>query len=157
MVLTRRNVLLFSSNYENKVDIKGRVSLPSQFRSVILNNNSDFQGVAAYQSTKNKPCIEGSRVEKLQQKYDLIENNKDLTDDEKDYYIHVVLGCSVQLPFDTDGRIILPKNLLDFAGIKDKAIFVGLNETFEVWEPSKFVEYTQKAQEQFKNKKISIR
>ncbi|GMO60837.1 MAG: division/cell wall cluster transcriptional repressor MraZ [Rickettsiales bacterium] len=149
-------MVLFLSNFENKVDVKGRVSFPSQFRQEISRNNADFQGVALYQST-NKCCVEGSKIERLKQVSEEIEYNDEMSEEQKDYYIHIILGGSVQLPFDTDGRIILPKHLLDFAGITEKAVFVGKNEIFEVWEPQKYIEYTQKAQEQFKVKPFTIR
>ena len=53
--------------------------------------------------------------------------------------------------FDITGRIIIPADLLEFAGIKDKALFVGRGKTFQIWEASAFYkaqnEIRAKAQE----------
>ena len=61
------------------------------------------------------------------------------------------------MPFDSDGRVILPKNLMEIAGITDKAVFVGKGQTFEVWEPKRFEEYLKKAKEQIKNTPFSYK
>ena len=47
-------------------------------------------------------------------------------------------GEAEKLPFDKEGRIILPKNLIDHSGIKNQALFVGLGPTFQIWEPTIF-------------------
>ena len=61
------------------------------------------------------------------------------------------------MPFDADGRVILPKNLMDFAEIQDKAVFVGKGQTFEVWEPKKFAEHNKIAREKIKNAQFSLK
>lgn len=43
-----------------------------------------------------------------------------------------------QLPFDTEGRIVLPENLIDYAHIGDSAAFVGVGRSFEIWEPAHY-------------------
>ena len=47
---------LFLSTFSNKIDSKGRVSVPSRFRAALSGNN--FAGVVVYESFTNK-CIEG--------------------------------------------------------------------------------------------------
>lgn len=144
---------LFLSTFENKVDIKGRVSVPSQFRSML--HGQDFSGIVLYESSIND-CIEGCSIERIQKLSETIDD-LDPNSREKDAFAAVILGGSAQLPFDSDGRVILPKNLMDFAGIKEKAVFIGKGQTFEVWEPAKFAEYTKKAREQIKNAQFSIK
>ena len=56
-----------------------------------------------------------------------------------------VLGGAIQLSLDGDGRINLPENLIKKAGLNDKAIFIGKGPTFEIWQPSKFAKYAEKA------------
>ena len=70
---------------------------------------------------------------------------------------HVKQQKIIELPFDSDGRVILPKNLMEFAGIKDKATFIGKGQTFEIWEPEMFNEYLKNAKEQIKNNPFSIK
>jgi MraZ protein len=140
---------IFSSTFENKVDTKGRVSVPSQYRSIL--KDEEFAGVVLYKSP-NEGCIEGCGVERLQKMSDMIDNSTDMSQEEIDLYEHTILGGSVQLPFDTDGRIIVPKGLLEYANISEKAIFVGMGQKFRVWEPDSLDEYNKKAQEMVKSK-----
>ncbi len=144
---------LFLSTFENKVDNKGRVSVPSQFRSMMY--GKDFSGIVIYQSSINK-CIEGCSIERIQKLSEMIDD-LDPTSKERDAFAAVILGGAAQLPFDSDGRVILPKNLMEFAGIKDKATFIGKGQTFEIWEPEMFNEYLKNAKEQIKNNPFSIK
>ncbi len=144
---------LFLSTFENKVDSKGRVSVPSQFRSMMY--GKEFSGIVIYQSSINK-CIEGCSIERIQKLSEMIDD-LDPTSKERDAFAAVILGGAAQLPFDSDGRVILPKNLMEFAGIKDKATFIGKGQTFEIWEPEMFNNYLKDAKEQIKNNPFSIK
>lgn len=144
---------LFLSTFENKVDNKGRVSIPSQFRNVVY--NKEFSGVVIYESSINK-CIEGCSIERIQKLSEIIDD-LDPSSKERDAFAAVILGGAAQLPFDSDGRVILPKSLMEFAGIKDKAVFIGKGQTFEVWEPKMFNDYLKNAREQIKSNPFSIK
>ena len=144
---------LFLSTFENKVDIKGRVSVPAQFRNMLY--GKDFSGIVIYQSSINN-CIEGCDIERLKKISEEIDSLDPLSR-EKDYFETVILGGSALLPFDSDGRVILPKNLMDYSEITDKAVFVGKGQIFEIWEPKKFKEYFEKARNEIKNKPFSYK
>ena len=138
---------LFLSTFENKVDIKGRVSLPSQFRSVLQYEGEN--SLVLYESSINN-CIEGcslARIEELSKKID----NLDPFSDEKDAFATIILGGSAQLQFDKDGRILLPKNLMEFADISNGAVFVGKGQIFEIWKPENFEKYKIEARNKIKN------
>lgn len=144
---------LFLSTFENKVDTKGRVSVPSQFRSMLHGN--DFSGIVLYESSINN-CIEGCSIERIQKLSEAIDD-LDPSSRERDAFAATILGGAAQLPFDSDGRVILPKNLMSFAKIKDRAVFIGKGQTFEVWEPKMFEEYMKRSREQIKNTPFSIK
>jgi len=144
---------LFLSTFENKVDPKGRVSVPSQFRSML--HGQDFSGIVLYESSKND-CIEGCSIDRMQKLSEAIDD-LDPGSRERDAFATVILGGAAQLPFDSDGRVILPKNLMEFAGIKDRAVFIGKGPTFEVWEPKKFGEFMKKTREQIRNNPFSLK
>ncbi|MDX1948987.1 MAG: cell division/cell wall cluster transcriptional repressor MraZ [Rickettsiales bacterium] len=134
---------IFISNYENKLDAKGRISVPALFREAL--KNEDFNGIIAYQSFIN-PCIEACGMERIEK----LANSIDSLDpyaDERDAFATSILGGSKQIAIDNDGRIILPEELISFAGLKDKAIFVGKGFTFEIWNPEKFEKYFNNSRE----------
>jgi MraZ protein len=144
---------LFLSTFSNKVDAKGRVSVPAQFRASLVNDN--FASMVVYESFIND-CIEGCDLERIKKLSESIDN-LDPFSEERDAFATAVLGGSVQLSIDGDGRVILPEVLLKKAKIKDVAVFIGKGSTFEIWEPKYFEEYMAQAKAQAKSKRNLLR
>jgi MraZ protein len=132
---------LFLSTFTNKIDKKGRVSVPAQFRLAVA--GQDFAGVIVYESFVNG-CIEGCDMNRIRQLSESIDN-LDPFSETRDAFATAILGGAIQLAFDSDGRVTLPESLTKVAGIGENAIFVGKGSTFEIWPPEKFVEYAKKA------------
>ena len=65
-------------------------------------------------------------------------DNFDLFSAEQDDLATSVFGTAVQISMDGEGRIILPKDLIDFAGFDERAAFVGLGPKFQIWSPENF-------------------
>jgi MraZ protein len=144
--------MLFLSTYTNKIDKKGRVSVPASFRSSLTAQN--FLGIVAYSSFIN-PCIEAcsmSRIEFLNQTIDSL----DPYSEARDAFATTILGGCVQLSFDGEGRIILPESLIEFASLDEQACFVGKGATFEIWQPKLFELYAAQAREIAKKDRQSL-
>lgn len=144
---------LFLSHVEKKVDRKGRVSVPSGFRAVL--ENEKFQGIVAYQSFVN-PCIEVCSMSHLETMMEKIEA-LDPFSEEYDAFATSILGGSVQLSFDGEGRVVLPESLMASANIKEDMVFVGKGRTFEIWEPVAFAEHAAQARKVALEKRLHIR
>ena len=128
---------MFLSSYENKIDKKGRVSVPATFRSYL--NTIGFNGFISYQSF-NHSALEAcsqDRIEKLSNTIDSLNP----FEDKRDYYATSILSESVNLQFDPEGRVALTEKLLDHAKIKNNILFVGLGKTFQIWEPKIFEKF----------------
>ncbi len=52
-----------------------------------------------------------------------------------DGLVETINAISSELPFDGEGRIILPAKLAEHAGITDRATFVGRGTRFQIWAP----------------------
>lgn len=144
---------LFLSTFTNKIDSKGRVSVPAQFRASLV--NKDFSGIVIYESFVNE-CLEGCDLERIKKISDSIDN-LDPFSEERDAFATTVLGGSVQLSMDGEGRVVLPESLIKKAKIKDSVVFVGKGSTFEIWQPAKFEEYAEKAKKEAKSKRNLLR
>lgn len=145
--------MLFLSTYINKIDSKGRVSVPSSFRALLTQR--DFAGVIAYQSISNQ-CIEACSFERMLHLSNSIDE-LDPYSDERDAFATIILGGSVKLPFDGEGRIIVPENLIEFAKLGEKACFVGKGQTFEIWHPDQFQEHYEKSKTMAQQKRQLLR
>jgi len=135
--------MLFLSTYINKIDKKGRISVPASFRSSL--SQQSFPGIIAYSSFIN-PCIEAcgiNRIEMLNQTIDSL----DPYSEARDAFATTILGGCVQLGFDSEGRIILPEDLIASANLSEQACFVGKGATFEIWQPEAFEIYATRARE----------
>jgi MraZ protein len=60
----------------------------------------------------------------------------------------VYFGECEKLKIDPDGRTVLPKRLRDHAGITETAVFVGLGNKFQIWEPEAYNKFRDRAREQ---------
>lgn len=140
---------LFLSTFTNKIDAKGRVSVPSQFRSSLINES--FSGMVIYESFVNE-CIEGCDIERIKKLSESIDN-LDPFSEERDAFATAVLGGSTQISIDGDGRALLPAELLKKVNIKNELVFIGKGSTFEIWEPKKFAQYMAEAKKSAKEKR----
>ena len=128
---------MFLSTYENKLDKKGRVSVPASFRSYL--SNLGYNGVVCYPSFNNQ-CIEAwpqDRIEKISNAIDSLNP----FEEKKDYFATSILSESVNLQFDSEGRILLTTKLLRHAKIKNSMLFVGQGKTFQIWDPTLFEKF----------------
>ena len=128
---------MFLSIYENKLDKKGRVSVPASFRSYL--SNLGYNGVICYPSFNNQ-CIESwpqDRIEKISNAIDSLNP----FEEKKDYFATSILSESINLQFDGEGRILLTEKLLKHAKIKHSVLFVGQGKTFQIWEPTTFEKF----------------
>ena len=148
-----KEVVLFLSTFVNKIDKKGRVSVPATFRTAL--SQESFQGFVLYRSYKY-PCLECSgisRMERLSQSVDEL----DLFSQEQDNLTAAIFADAQQIPFDGDGRIIMPQSLLSFANIDDKVAFVGRGGTFQIWEPGAFEAAQEEARNLVRTGQISLK
>ena len=128
---------MFLSTYENKLDKKGRVSVPASFRSHL--SNLGYNGVICYPSFNNtsiEACSQ-DRIEKISNTIDSLNP----FDEKKDYFATSILSESTNLQFDGEGRILITQKLLKHAKIKNSMLFVGQGKTFQIWEPTAFEKF----------------
>tara|TARA_B100000242_G_C43038012_1_gene484054 strand:+ start:170 stop:610 length:441 start_codon:yes stop_codon:yes gene_type:complete len=128
---------MFLSTYENKLDKKGRVSVPASFRSYL--SNLGYNGIICYPSF-NHSCLEAwsqDRIEKITNAIDSLNP----FDEKKDYFSTSILAESINLQFDSEGRISITPKLLRHAKIKNNVLFVGQGKTFQIWDPTIFEKF----------------
>ena len=62
-------------------------------------------------------------------------------EEKRDIFATSVLAESVNLQFDTEGRISIPHKLLKYTKIKSSILFVGQGKTFQIWEPNAYEKF----------------
>jgi transcriptional regulator MraZ len=134
----------FVSTFTNKIDAKGRVSVPAPFRAV-LERDGYAGGVYCYPSL-DAPALDAGG-QSLAQKIDgLLDGLPDYSD-ERDELSVALYGDVHILGLDQEGRIVLPEALRTHAGLTTHVTFVGLGQKFQMWEPGRFEQRRARARE----------
>ena len=144
---------MFLSSYENKMDKKGRVSVPATFRSHL--NSMGYNGFISYPSfnhTALEACSQ-DRIEKLSNTIDSLNP----FEEKRDFFATSILSESINLQFDSEGRISLTSKLLKHAKIKNSMLFVGQGKTFQIWEPTAFEKFKVNAKKKANLNRASLK
>jgi len=132
----------FLGNSEHKVDAKGRVSVPADFRRVLEAGDPEWKSgeqpkfVLNYGNQKGA-CIEGHTLTSMNA---VMQETLSLARDSEDRKrrARAMAAQSEPMKIDPNGRIVLSEDTRKAFGIKDKALFVGMFDTFEIWDPAAF-------------------
>ena len=127
--------------------------MPASFRSYL--SSMGYNGVICYPSFNN-PSIEGcaqNRIEKLSNSIDSLNP----FEEKRDIFATSVLAESVNLQFDSEGRISIPDKLLKHAKIKQSMVFVGQGKIFQIWEPTIFEKFKINARKKANINRASLK
>ena len=129
--------IMFLSTFENKLDKKGRVSVPASYRAYL--SSLGYNGITCFPSFNNQSIEAWSqdRIEKISNTIDSLNP----FDEKKDYFATSILSESTNLQFDGEGRVSISLKLLKHAKIKNSMLFVGQGKTFQIWEPTAFEKF----------------
>lgn len=121
----------FVGRYENRVDSKGRVSVPAPFRAICQAQGGE--SVYLYDSLTNAPCVEGCG-QTFMDDWNRALAGRPVSDPVYKLITKRLFRGQPCLPDDT-GRIVLPARFMDRAGVADRAVFVGVGRYFQIWSP----------------------
>jgi MraZ protein len=122
----------FLSQVTKKVDAKGRVSVPSGFRTVLT--RLDIQDLYVFQDFVF-PAISIAGPEVLERFERHIDQGDPFSQDANKMSL-LIHGGGVFMKLDGEGRLAVSDFIRDFAGITDQVTFVGRGDYFQLWEPS---------------------
>lgn len=119
----------FTGTTKAKLDAKGRVFLPASFRRLLRDDEVDF----VLKRDAFQPCLTvyprnawDAEVADLRQRLDLWRA------DHRMLFRRYVADVEV-FSLDASGRFLIPKRYLRMAGIGQEVMFVGMDETIELW------------------------
>ena len=125
----------FVSTVINKLDAKGRVSIPAPFRQILAQQN--LHGIYCIPSFVS-PALEAFGETLLAQFQERLRKLDPLFSEDYDAQANAVLGQTQFLNLDDEGRVRIPEDLLAHAGISERVLFVGLDVKFQIWDPTRF-------------------
>ena len=143
---------LFVSQFVNKIDKKGRVSLPSLFRNALSKNNKNE--IILFKSLKFK-SIEGcssDRINKIANKIDEL----DIFSDDQDDFTTSIFSEILPTNLDKEGRFLIPENLKSYSNISSEVTFIGQGHYFQMWEPRAAIKRQKNSRERLVRKKRTL-
>ena len=131
----------FVSNFTNRLDAKGRVSIPAPFRAVLARDG--YEGLYIHPSLDLPALDAGGHA--LRETIDAILGRFSPFSEEWETLSMALNGTSEVLKVDPEGRIQLGEALRQHAGIIDAVTFVGHGHKFQLWEPRAFSSHLEQA------------
>jgi len=119
---------MFRGRYEHTMTDKGRISVPSKFRDLIRSKYSEeiliitnFNKCLAAYPLKEWNAIENKVAELPQFKQEVIS------------FLRYLMGGAVECSIDSQGRILVPQSLRNYAQLDKEVVLIGMLNRFEVW------------------------
>jgi MraZ protein len=131
----------FVSTFTNRIDAKGRVSIPAGFRSVLAVDG--FDGLYCC-PTLDRNAIDAGGNRFRQMIRSLLSGFEPFSEDH-DLLSTTFIGESEILKIDQDGRVILTETIKGHTGIEDQVTFVGHSFKFQMWEPQRFAVHREES------------
>ena len=123
---------LFLSTFENRIDKKGRLSVPAPFRAVLERRRDPLY---LFKSL-TEPCLEGCGPERIGQIVDAIDSMDSLSDEVA--LLQTMLSSAQEMKLDAEGRIMLSADFIGFAALEDVALYAGIGRSFQIWLPDRY-------------------
>ncbi len=144
---------LLVGRHVNKIDKKGRVSVPKPFRDSFAREG--FSGVYIY------PSIRFSAIEACGETYfrkltQRLDDSLEMFSPEQDDLLIAILDNAHAAAFDPEGRIVIPAELLEMAAITSEARFVGRVNFFQIWQPQAHEEHRHRGLEQARARGVTL-
>ncbi len=131
----------FVSHHTNRLDAKGRVSIPAAFRGV--RTRAGFEGLYVSPALESEALDCGGNA--LLREIDALLEPLSPYSEEWDAFSSTLQGESVLLKLDGEGRVILTEAMKGHTGIADEVTLVGQGHKFQIWEPGRFRAHLEEA------------
>jgi MraZ protein len=145
----------FLGTHKAKLDAKGRTSVPAPFRAALRKDRDSTTAALVLRPSHKHTCVEGWPADtfdsfaKSLEKLDFFSNDgDDLTT--------ALYADAWPVEADKEGRIILPDSLVQYAGLSDSVVFMGLGRQFQIWEPEAAARRSVEAREQARIRSLTL-
>jgi len=131
----------FLSTFTNRLDAKGRVSIPASYRAVLMRDGAEGLYCCP---TLDAQAIDAGGNRLREQIRSSLSQFEPFSPEYEDLAT-TLIGESEVLNVDAEGRVVLTDSLKAHAGITDQVTFVGQGSKFQMWEPGRFAARREEA------------
>ena len=137
---------VFLGTHQNRLDAKGRVSIPSAFRTALRARAKSGEPLAILRPSHLHPCLEAWPADAFAALTRTLDE-MDIFSQDHDDLATALYADAYPFEADREGRILLPETLRSHAGLTDQVAFMGLGRTFQIWDPQAAMERRQAARD----------
>ena len=130
---------MFIGEFSHTVDQKGRMALPSKFRKELQKSVVVTKGLDTCLWIYTRP-----EWEQLAKKLASLP----ISQSKNRSFVRLMLAGAMDVDVDSQGRINLPKYLLDYAKLSKKAIVAGLYNRLEIWNETEWERYKKQMEKE---------
>lgn len=137
---------MFYGEFEHAIDKKGRLIIPSKFREAL----KEYDIEKLYITRGLDKCLfvfTESEWKTQESKFKSIP----FTKSEARKFNRIYFAGATQIEFDKQGRILIPKYLKDYAGIKRDVMIIGVSNRMEVWSREEWQKYYSSSKDSFED------
>jgi len=145
----------FLGTHLNRIDAKGRVSIPAPFRAVLRALSADGAGPLVLRQSHAHACIEGWPTCAFDQLATPL-NQLDMFGQDHEDLAQVLYSDAYPVESDKEGRIVLPDVLVQHASLSDAVVFMGLGRIFQIWEPAAAERRRAEARERARERRLTL-
>lgn len=131
--------------YECKADSKGRIMLPSPLKKQIASVLKD--GFVIKRSVFNK-CLEIHPMSEWKKIVDQVNQLNRFVKKNNDFIRSYMSGLKI-VNTDSSSRILIPKDLLEFAGLEKQIVLSSSVNIIEVWDKNEYEKSVSKSLKKF--------
>jgi len=123
----------FTSEYECKLDAKGRLVLPARIKTQLPEPDGEGQELVIRRGFEQcliiYPMVEFKKV------FSKISSLSEFNEEYRKLQRNFLAGV-VTVELDSNGRFLIPKSMLSYAQVDKDAMLVGTGSKVEIWNPS---------------------
>lgn len=116
-------------SYQHTVDSKGRIFIPSKLKSDLGDQFVIVRGIS-----ENLMAFPKKEFERFVEKYQELP----ISDVETQDFFRLFFASASMCETDKQGRVVVPQELREYAGIMENVVIVGMITRLEIWAPEKF-------------------
>ena len=145
----------FLGTHQNRLDAKGRVSVPAAFRTILRGGSDSGTAALILRPSHRHACIEAWPVHEFQALEAPLLQLDTFSDDEDDLTT-TLYADAWPVEADKEGRIVLPESLVQHAGLTEAVVFMGKGRHFPIWEPAAAARRSAEARERTRARGLSL-
>ncbi len=134
----------FTSEYECKLDAKGRIVLPAKIKS----NLPETSGNELMVRTGFEPCLVVYPLVEYKKIFSKISGLNEFNEEYRKLQRNFFRG-NMQVELDNMGRFLIPKSMLKYAQLEKNVIVVGMGNRVEIWNPERYQHFLIQDQNEF--------